>query len=127
MGLSVVACDKHTKRTVQTPPADPDAAALVTARALEQLLLASYDAKIAHASARHRPPLEVARAIHAAHLDALHGTTGATTADIAVVSNIRHELLVSASTLRGLSLDAVNGGNAALLASIAASHQTSAQ
>jgi hypothetical protein len=126
VGLSVVACDKHTKRTVQAPVVPPDTDALVTARNVELLLLSSYDAKIAHASARHRPGLEVARAIHMAHLDALHGTTSSTT-DIAAVANVRHELRVSVATLRGLSRDAVDGANAALFASIAASHQTSAQ
>jgi hypothetical protein len=126
VGLSVVACDKHPKRTVQAPVVVPDAAALVTARNLELVLLASYDAKIAHASAGRRPALEVARAIHLAHLDALHGTTSSA-ADIAVVPNVRHELRVSVATLRGLSRAAMDGANAALFASIAASHQTSAQ
>jgi hypothetical protein len=128
-GLSVVACDKHPKRAVRALVVVPDAAALVTARNLELVLLASYDAKIAQVSARRRPALEVAKAIHVAHLDALHGSTSSTssTSDIAVVANLRHELRVSAATLRDLSRNAVNGTNAAVFASIAASHQTSAQ
>jgi hypothetical protein len=123
--LTVAGCGKHAKPVVRTPVIVPDADALVTARNGERLLLASYDAEIAHASKRNLPHLQVARAIHATHLDALHGTP-ASAADIAVVTNVRHTLRASAQQLRALALAATNGSNAALLASIAASHQASA-
>jgi hypothetical protein len=123
--LSVAGCGKHTKQIVPKPAIAPDAAALVTARNGERLLLASYDAKIAHASARELPPLQVARAIHATHLSALHGTTSSD-AGIAVVAKLRHALRSSARDLRSLAFAAQSGANAALFASIAASHEASA-
>jgi hypothetical protein len=129
-GLSLVGCGKHLKlpAPAPTPPsvAVPDAAALLAAREGERRLLASYDAKIAHASAHERPRLQVARAIHATHLSALHGSTS-TTADVSTVKNLTHALLASARSLRALALHAVVGENAALLASIAAAHEAGAQ
>lgn len=124
--LSVVGCRKPVKLVAPAPAVEPDAAALLSARTIEQLLLASYDAKITRASARNRARLQVARAVHAAHLDALQGTSS-TTADIAVVANLRRALRTSVVTLRGLSLAAIDGTNAALFASIAASHETSSR
>lgn len=93
----------------------------MTARNGERLLLASYDAKIARASAHELPRLQVERAVHGTHLAALHGTPGSAT-DIAVVSDIAKALRSSARTLRRLALAAADGRTAALLASIAASH-----
>ncbi|HEX3823292.1 MAG TPA: hypothetical protein VHV79_02370 [Mycobacteriales bacterium] len=125
--LSVAGCTKHSKHPATTPkstsPVVPDAAALLSARTGEQRLLAAYDAKIAHAAAKERARLEVARAIHAAHLSALHG------APLPSEQRIRHlpaALRSSAHHLRGLALAAVVGENAALLASIAAAHEASA-
>lgn len=125
--LSVAGCGKHNKpiSSKPTPVVPPDAAALVTARGGERLLLASYDAKIAHASTRELPRLQVARAIHATHLSALSGTPSSS-ADIAVVTDLHHALRASARQLRSLALAAQLGANAALFASIAASHETSA-
>jgi hypothetical protein len=124
--LSVAGCTKHAKPTVPVKPVNPDAAALVTAQDIERQLLASYHHKIRHASAHQRPVLEVERAIHAAHLEALHGrATSGTVASI--VPDLDSALRSSAATLRGLSLAAVEGADASLFASIAASHETSAQ
>lgn len=124
-------CSKHhhpsAAATPSTPAAaPPDEAALQRARDGEQVLLASYAAKIAHAKPRHRPALEVQRAIHTAHLSALRAAKP-DGADIAVVSNLHHALRSSARDLRALALAATSGANAALLASIAASHEVSAR
>jgi hypothetical protein len=129
--LAAVGCGKRTNPPVPAQAAvDPDAAAVLTARSIEADLLTTYDARIANASAHKRPPLQVARAIHAAHLAALPAaSSAASSAAPAVTSHphVRHALLSSAATLRRLSLAAVEGTNAALFASIAASHETSAQ
>jgi hypothetical protein len=101
----------------------PDAAALLAARDGERALLATYDAKIALASVGERPRLQVARAIHATHLSALHGTPAPA---VRRVHHLRSALLASAHQLSGLALAAVVGENAALLASIAAAHEASA-
>jgi hypothetical protein len=124
--LTAAACQKHSATTgVVRPVVVPDAAALVAARDGERLLLAFYDHAIAHAKRHQLPALRVARAVHATHLEALRGTQ-TSTADIAAVSNLRHALLASVRRLQALSLAATEGTNAALLASIAASHQASA-
>jgi hypothetical protein len=126
--LALAGCSKHSHAKSATTPSPrltpPDDAALQRARDLEQLLVASYDAKIATAKARHRPLLEVQRAIHAAHLSALRAKPDA--AGITVASNLRHALRSNAHELRGLALAATSGANAALLASIAAAHEVSA-
>lgn len=124
--LSVAGCTKHPKPTVPVKPVNPDAAALVTAQDIERQLLASYHRKIHHASAHDRPLLEVERAIHAAHLEALHGSA-TSLPSLTARPDLRQALRTSATTLRGLSLSAVEGGTAALFASIAASHETGAQ
>jgi hypothetical protein len=104
----------------------PDAAALAQARDAEARLLASYDAAIKRLPLHRRAPLEVERAIHATHLAALKGTAlpprrGHTGHDLSAA------LRSSAARLRRLALAAADGSNAALLASIAASHTASAQ
>jgi predicted small lipoprotein YifL len=124
--LSVAACGKRPNPVVPPQAVNPDAAAIATAQDIERELLATYGDKIANASARERPALEVANAVHAAHLAALHGSTS-TTSVITARTHLRRALKKSAVTLRGLSLAAVDGANAALFASIAASHETSAQ
>jgi hypothetical protein len=128
IGLSAVGCSKHAKPIPPKPAVVPDAAALASARAGEQMLLDSYAAQIRATALHKRAPLEVARAIHATHLAALHGTppTAGTTATAGAVP-LRSALRASAASLRGFSLDATDGGNAALFASIAASHETSLQ
>lgn len=124
--LLAAGCHRHAAAAPPAAAPEPDLAAMNTARGIEQLLLSSYDARIAVATRTDRPGLEASRALHVAHLSALRGraataTGGAATADV-------HRLLVtSAATLRSLSLNAVDGSNAALLASIAGSHSASAR
>jgi hypothetical protein len=132
-GLAVVGCTKHPTHVPPKPAVVPDAAALASARSSEAALLATYDAKIASSPLHKRAPLLVARAIHATHLAALHGTatgTGTGTgagSPVGSTSHVKRALRASAVQLRGLALAATDGTNAALLASIAASHETSAQ
>lgn len=111
----------HASSRAVTPA--PDAAALETARADEVDLLAAYDRLIAHAPAHRRAPLQVERAIHATHLAALHGVEAPTTS---ADRDVERALRESARRLRRLALHATAGADAALLASIAASHTTSA-
>jgi hypothetical protein len=94
-------------------------------------LLAGYDRRIAASRGRRRARLEVARAVHATHLDALAARTpGAATPSASPSSGSKHgpsiatTLATSVPTLRRLSLATQEGTTAALLASIAASHQT---
>jgi hypothetical protein len=129
LGTAVLLAAGCHRRVTPTPPAappDPDAAALNQARNLERLLLASYDAKLAVATGAQRPPLEQARALHAMHLRALRGSP-TSSSDIAVEADLHQALRTSAATLRQLSLTAVDGPDAALLASIAGSHTASAR
>jgi hypothetical protein len=124
--LALAGCGKHRKPVPPAPAVTPDAAALVTAQLIEKRLLATYHVKIRHASAADRPVLEVALAMHTAHLEALHGS--ATSGTVAPAArHLRAALHSSVTTLRGLSLAAVDGANAAVFASIAASHETSTQ
>jgi predicted small lipoprotein YifL len=126
--LSVAACGKHPKPVPPAPVVNPDAAALLTAQGIERGLLATYNHRIKHASAHEKPGLEVALTMHTAHLEALHGTAGtATTGTAPAVHPLKAVLRSSAATLRGLSLAAIDWTNAALFASIAASHETSTQ
>jgi hypothetical protein len=118
--------------------APPDTAALVSARDIESTLLAGFDRQIATSRGARRARLEVARAIHATHLDALRAPTSGTptptttpaSADPTDTAAAKREpsvattLAASVPTLRRLSLAARSGSTAALLASIAASHQT---
>lgn len=140
-GLAVVGCTKHPTHAPPKPAVVPDAAALANARSSEATLLAAYDAKIASSPLPKRAPLLVARAIHATHLAALHSTSpspspstspstspGSPVGSTSQVNpHLRAALRASAVQLRGLALAATNGTNAALLASVAASHETSAQ
>lgn len=122
----VAGCHKAAKRPA-TPRVVPDAAAIDAARLIEHNLLAVYDQKIASASAAELPQLQVERAIHATHLKAL-GTekTGAAPAPGAPpAGGIKADLRRSIGELQGLSLRATSGSNAALFASVAASHQVS--
>jgi hypothetical protein len=124
--LSVAGCGKHLKPAPTPPAVNPDAAALATAQDIERRLIATYDHLIRHASPHRRGVLEVARAMHTAHLEALHGTA-VSDPPATVAHHLDAALRSSATTLRTLSLAAVNGADAALFASIAASHETSTE
>jgi hypothetical protein len=129
LGVAVVGiagCGKHKKPQATTPAAVPDAAALLTARTDETRLLAAYDLKIRHATPHQRPHLEVERAIHATHLSALRGTAS-TPATGPLHPQLSAALRASAHQLRRLALAATAGSNAALFASIAASHEVSSR
>jgi hypothetical protein len=128
--LTAAGCSTHRHHSAPQPSVVPDAVALETARDLEQSLIAEYDTKIATAGAQARARLQVERAIHVTHLSALHGTHPAATVPSpapAARPDITRILRHSVRSLRSLALAATSGANAALLASIAASHQTSAQ
>jgi hypothetical protein len=128
LGLAILAatgCQSRTK-TTPTPPQAPDDVALQTARQDEQALLAAYDAKLARLPLSKRGALQVERAIHATHLSALHGTGAHHAPPTATSTPLPVALRTSARQLRRLALDATDGANAALLASIAASHTASA-
>jgi hypothetical protein len=100
----------------------PDAAALATARSGELQLLLSYDTAIRRASAHQRPPLQVARALHATHLTALGASAPPATRRGPRIHDLPAALAASARSLQGLAVAAQDGRNAATLASIAASH-----
>jgi hypothetical protein len=105
----------------------PDAAALGQARAGEAELIAAYDAAIAAATGD-TSDLSAARAMHATHLAALAGgSTPAVTSTPPPLSEIGALLGGSAASLRTFAVSAVNGHNAAVLASIAASHAAGAR
>jgi hypothetical protein len=126
--LVVAGCHGGSTTTAPTPtPAAPDAAALATARQAELRLLQSYDTAIAHASARRRPMLQVARALHATHLSALGGNPPAVTVRGPLIHDLGTVLAASARSLRQLSVTAHLGKNAATLASVAASHAAAGQ
>jgi hypothetical protein len=128
LGIAVVAvagCSKHAKPVVRPPAAAPDIAALRAARVGEVALLAAYDAKIRHASTSERAALDVERAIHATHLSALRGTASSAAA-ATPLHDLPHALRSSARVLRSFAVAATSGSNAALFASIAASHEAGA-
>jgi hypothetical protein len=121
----LTACNgkKPSAQPSPTSTPTPDAAALAGARRDEIGLLAAYDHLITRTPLHKRGPLQVERAIHATHLSALRGTEGPPRRRD---HDINQALLRSAQRLRRLSLTATSGANAALLASIAASHTASA-
>jgi hypothetical protein len=125
--LAVTGCHGKTAHpsptSTPTQPA-PDAAALQSARAAEAELLAAYDAHIKTLPLHRRAPLQVERAIHATHLAALHGRPG-DARSATPVDHLAKSLRDSAAGLRRAALGATDGGNAALLARIAASHLAS--
>jgi hypothetical protein len=122
-GLLLVGCRRGSSTAAPSPaPPGPDAAALATARQGELRLLLSYDTAILHASARQRPPLQVARALHATHLTALGGTPPPVGRSGPRISALPSALATSARSLRQLAVAAHDGRTAATLASIAASH-----
>jgi len=126
LGLTAVVvtgCHKAAKRPPARP--NPDAGAIALAREIERNLLSEYDAKISAASAQTRPTLVVQRAIHATHLKALQAEAAAATPIPPSAHGLRADLRSSISALQRLALTAKTGSTAALLASIAASHQVS--
>lgn len=126
--LVVAGCHSGSTTTTPTPtPPAPDAAAVATARQGELRLLQSYDTAIARASARHRPTLEVARALHATHLSALGATPPAVTVRGPLIHDLTAVLAASARSLRQLAVTAHSGKTAATFASIAASHAAAGQ
>ena len=121
--LTLAGCHKAAKRPPATPPTVPDGHAIFVAKRIELDLLALYDTKIAAASATVRPQLVVQRAIHATHLKAL-GTSKVGAPDPAT-RGIKAVLRTSIGQLQRQAMRADSGANAALFASIAASHQVS--
>lgn len=140
--VTVAGCHHSSRRpAAATPP--PDAAAIRTATIDELELVATYDKLIRNAPAAKRPALEVERAIHATHLAALHsvnptglnptglnptGLSSPTAGPVrssTVAEGIPAALRKSIGQLQSLATAAIVGANAALLASIAASHQVS--
>jgi hypothetical protein len=95
---------------------------MTAARQGELQLLLSYDTAILHASARRRPPLQVARALHATHLRALGASVPPITQRGSRLRDLPAALAASARSLQGLAVSAHDGQKAATLASIAASH-----
>ena len=121
--------------THSAPKATPrrtvaDAGALSEARASEQALLAAYDALLPTVEGDELSRRTAERALHAEHLAALHPPTSpsvtplTTPADtpLPTVDDVRRLIVESETTFRGLAVGAVSGDNAALFASIAASH-----
>jgi hypothetical protein len=124
--LVVAGCKSKTPKQPPRPVVVPDADALVEAKFAERTLLVSYDAAIDAAPLRNRAPLQVQRAIHATHLAALHAPTRLGGPPLTAVTSIERALATSARNLRAFAVDATSGANAALFASIAASHEVSA-
>jgi hypothetical protein len=126
--LVVAGCRGGSTTATPTPTrAAPDAAALATAREGELRLLQSYDTAIASASARRRPTLQVARALHATHLSALGGSPPDVTVRGPLIHDLATVLAASARSLRQLATTAHSGKTAATLASVAASHAAAGQ
>jgi hypothetical protein len=97
----------------------------------EQTLIAAYDHALATAPGHRQARLNVERAVHATHLAALAGyvPTSSSTGNPPVIplSKLPLVLRSSAARKRRAALAAVDGRNAALLASIAASHEVGAR
>lgn len=126
-GLVAAGCSSHhPPRPLPSTAPDPDATALARALDGELALLASYDAAIQRASVRDQPPLRVARALHAVHVTALRRLAASTRTAHGIDRDLPAALRQSADALRTEALAAHRGTTAALLASIAASHQASA-
>jgi hypothetical protein len=123
VGLVIAGCRGGSATPGRSPIAPgPDAAALATARHDEVRLLLSYDTAIRRASVKQRPPLQVARALHATHLSALGATPPPVGQRGPRIHDLPGALAASAQTLRSLAVSAHAGRNAATFASIAASH-----
>jgi hypothetical protein len=119
----MVAGCRHKATPPRVPPVAPDAAALTSARASEQDVLAAYDAAIAVASGADAIQLTADRATHLTHLTALGGPINPPSPPPDSISLVLRD---SAASLRSAAVGAVDGSKAALLASIAASHEVMA-
>jgi hypothetical protein len=109
--VAAAGCSHASPRpTRRRPPADADA--LARARSDEADLISACEAE----------GLTAEREVHVAHLLAVGGSHPATTAALTLDEPITTLLTNSAETLRSLAMGATDGGNAARLASIAASH-----
>jgi hypothetical protein len=121
--LAVAGCKHGSSRTAAQAAGAADA--LASARASELSLLTAYgNARDLGLSGAEAARIEAERALHVAHFHALGGAseplaTGAS----AAATSIRTQLRTSAATLRAAAVVAVDGADAALLASIAASHE----
>jgi hypothetical protein len=123
VGLVLAGCRGGSASPAPSPAAPgPDAAALAAARQNEVRLLLSYDTAIRHASVKQRPPLQVARALHATHLGALGAKPPPVGQHGPRIHDLPNALAASARSLQALAVAAHEGRNAATLASIAASH-----
>lgn len=81
-------------------------------------IVGAYDAAIASATGSQLTRLAAERAVHAQHLAALHAAPSATP----LPGDIKALLRSSVAELRAAAVTAVDGANAALLASVGASH-----
>jgi hypothetical protein len=124
----IAACSgkKHPK-TSSAPP--PDQAAMQTAYREEQKLIGLYKDALKQASPATQAKLEVELAVHETHLSALHAFAVPTTySPVGGVTDkqLKHTLHAAATSGQQAAVNATEGSNAALLASIAASHTISA-
>lgn len=120
--LALGACKKGSSASASR--AEPDAAALASARATELALIAAYDSFLDTIQGSAVSHLLAERALHTAHLAALGGSAAgpspaATSTPAAIPSLLRN----SASSLRAAAVAAVDGVHAAVFASTAASHE----
>jgi hypothetical protein len=122
--LVLTGCRNHS--TSSQPRVTADAAALASARASEAGLIAAYDAALPSAG-RLTARLSAERAVHSRHLAALGGRANVDPAAIGPDRSLRHLLRRSAASLRAAAVGAVDGTQAALLASIGASHEVMAR
>jgi hypothetical protein len=129
--VAVVAAACRPKHRAAPPPNQaPDRAVLAEALGAEQALLAEYDAGIGP-DASPDEVVTAARAAHADHVRALGGHVGAPTGPATAKASPRADLSRlerrSAQALRRAATSARSGDVAAVLASIAASHEVLAQ
>lgn len=102
------------------PRVAPDAAVLADAHGPEAALIGAYTLAIASAKGSELARLTAERDLHRAHLARLGARSGIAgfTGD-----SIHERLRLSVAHLRSLAVSAVDGPDAAVLASIAASHE----
>lgn len=129
--LAVVATACRPRRSTRVAAAPRDLAALRSAVAAEESLLATYDAVIGAVPRAQRPLLRSQRRTHQLHLDALRAllppaTTAtpeaAPAAEGSDTAALRQTLTGSGSTLTAAAVTAVDGTAAATLASVGAVH-----
>jgi hypothetical protein len=125
--LAACSAKKHP-RAKAAPPADQ--AAMTAAYQQEQTLIDAYQDALAQATPKLKARLEVELAVHQTHLSALKAfrpPVAATASPSTVhLTHLRSALRAAATAGRQAAVNAVDGANAALLASIAASHAISA-